>query len=74
MAAHEVRGRKHSTLAQRLDLFLLHPRAFPGSLRQSGRSDVLTRGCSLPFGPGRFGSHPGADLDERNGGGASGEP
>jgi hypothetical protein len=32
-ATHEVRGRKHSTPAQQLDLFLLHPRAFPGSLR-----------------------------------------
>jgi hypothetical protein len=30
--AHEICGRKHSTLAQQLDLLLLHPRAFPGSL------------------------------------------
>jgi hypothetical protein len=73
-ATHEVRGWKHSTLAQQLNLFLLHPRAFLGSLRQSGRSGVLTRGRSLPLGLGRFGSNPGADLDERNGGGASGEP
>jgi hypothetical protein len=33
MAAHDILGRKHSTLAQQLDLLLLHPRAFPGSLR-----------------------------------------
>jgi hypothetical protein len=33
MAAHEIRGRKYSTLAQQFDLLLLHPRAFPGSLR-----------------------------------------
>jgi hypothetical protein len=68
-AAHEVHGQKHSTPAQRLDLFLLHPRAFLGSLQQSGRSGVLIHGRPLPFGPGCFGSHPGADLDERNGGG-----
>jgi hypothetical protein len=67
--AHEIRGREHSTSAQQLDLFLLHPRAFPGSLQQSGRRGVLVRGHPLPFGTRRFGSHPGADLDERNGGG-----
>jgi hypothetical protein len=33
MAAHEIRGWKHSTLAQKFDLLLLYPRAFPGSLR-----------------------------------------
>jgi hypothetical protein len=73
-ATHEVRGWKHSTPAQQLDLFLLYPRAFPGSLRQSGRSGILARGRSLPFGPGCFGSHPGVDLDEWNDGGASEEP
>jgi hypothetical protein len=55
-------------------LFLLHQRAFLGSLRQSGRIGVLTRGRPLPFGPGRFGSHPGVDLDERNGGRADEKP
>jgi hypothetical protein len=67
-AAHEICGREHLALAQQLDLFLLHPRAFPGSLWQSGRRAILVRGRPLPFGLGRFGSHPGADLDERNGG------
>jgi hypothetical protein len=28
-AAHEIRGWKHSTLAQQLDPLLLHPGAFP---------------------------------------------
>jgi hypothetical protein len=33
MAAHEICGWKHSTLVQQFNLLLLHPRAFPGSLR-----------------------------------------
>jgi hypothetical protein len=49
MAAHEVRGRKHSTPAQQLDLLLLHPRAFPGSLRQSGWSSIFAVTAPFPL-------------------------